>query len=291
MKPSTAHLNSGESSSAFGAELGTCPVGVSRRSFSFTVGAGLVSIACTRNDEPRLNIGVGTFSYHLLSMDEMIVQLRRLNIKEVEMSRGEFMLMKPPTPDMCQAARDRFERADIRCVSYYTATIKDDRDLDLAVRFAHLLGARNVSGDATGSILRRIDQRFTAEGLTFGIHNHWFKQKFAYETVDDVLKGLSGLSQTVGATLDVGQMAACGQDPVAAVRRLARYLKVVHLKDVANSGAEHNVLFGRGVVDIPAVMRGLKAAHFKGLVAIEYEKDENSNQDMTYLVEYARRLA
>jgi len=255
------------------------------------VGAELTSIACTKNVEPQLNIGVGTFSYHTLSMDEMIIQLRRLSIEEVEMSRGEFMLMKPPTPGMCKAARDKFDRAGIHCVSYYTATIKDDRDLDLALRFAHLLGARNVSGDATGSILHRIDKRFTAEGLTFGIHNHWFKQRFAYETVDDVVNGLSGLSQTVGATLDVGQMAACGQDPVAAVRRLARYLKVVHLKDVASAGAERNVLFGRGVVNIPAVMRELKTAHFKGLVAIEYEKDENPNQDMSYLVEYARRLA
>jgi sugar phosphate isomerase/epimerase len=291
MNPSTSHLHRQEPNSTFGANPGIHPPGVSRRSFTFLLGTGLASIACTKNVEPRLNIGVGTFSYHTVSMDEMITQLTRLNIKEVEMSRGEFMLMNPPTPEMCQAARDKFERAGIRCVSYYTATIKDDWDLNLAVRFAHLLGARNISGDATGSILHRIDQRFTAEGLTFGIHNHWFKQKFAYETIDDVLKGLSGLSQTVGATLDVGQMAACGQDPVAAVRRLKRHLKVVHLKDVASAGAEHNVLFGRGVVDLPAVMRELKTAHFKGLVAIEYEKEKNSDQDMTYLVGYARRLA
>jgi sugar phosphate isomerase/epimerase len=238
-----------------------------------------------------LNIGVGTFSYHTLSIDDMISQLTRLKIKEIEMSRGEFMLMKPPTPAMCQMARDKFDGAGIRCVSYYTATIKTDEDLDLAVQFAKIFGAHNVSGDATGSILKRIDRRFTTEGITFGIHNHWFKQKFAYESVDDVLRGLSGLSATVGATLDVGQMAACGQDPIDAVRRLAHRLKVVHLKDVAGAGAEHNVLFGRGVVNIPAVMKALRAIGFKGLVAIEYEKDENSDEDMKYLVEYARRLA
>lgn len=224
-------------------------------------------------------------------MDEMIVQLTRLKIKEIEMSCGEFMLMKPPTDAMCQAAREKFARAGIRCVSYYTATIKDDHDLDLAVRFAHILGATNVSGDATGPILDRIDRRFTAEGLTFGIHNHWFKHKFAYESVDDLLKALAGLSETIGATLDVGQMAACGHDPVDAVRRLASRLKVVHLKDVASAGAEHNVLFGRGIVNIPAVTQELKAVGFDGLVAIEYEKDGNSNKDMDYLVNYARRLA
>jgi sugar phosphate isomerase/epimerase len=260
----------------------------SRRAFCGTVGTALATFG---KASARLNIGVGTFSYHTLSMDDMIVQLTRREIKEIEMSRGEFMLMKPPTSEMCQMARDKFDRAGIRCVSYYTATIKTDKDLDLAVRFANIFGARNVSGDATGSILNRIDQRFTAEGLTFGIHNHWFKQKFAYESVDDVLRGLAGLSKTMGATLDVGQMAACGQDPVDAVRRLAPYLKVVHLKDVAGAGAEHNVLFGHGVVNIAAVMKELRAAGFNGLVAIEYEKEGNSDEDMKYLVDYARRLA
>jgi sugar phosphate isomerase/epimerase len=59
---------------------------------------------------------------------------------------------------------------------------------------------------------------------------------------------------------------------------------------VAGAGAEHNVLFGHGVVNIPGVMKELKAIGFKGLVAIEYEKDTNSNADMQYQVEYARRF-
>ena len=257
---------------------------LTRRSFAF----GVTALAGAAPQ--RLNLGVGTFSYHTLTMDEMIAQLKRLDIEEIEMSHGEFMLMKPPTEAMRQSAREKFDRAGIRCVSYYTATIKDERDVDLAVRFAKILGARNISGDATGGMLKRIDERFTAEDLTFGIHNHWFKQKFAYESADDVLRGLAGRSKAMGATLDVGQMAACGQDPVDAVRKLARYLKVVHLKDVAGAGAEHNVLFGRGVVDIPAVVKELKAIDFKGLVAIEYEKDGNSNDDMQYQVSYARKL-
>jgi sugar phosphate isomerase/epimerase len=259
---------------------------MNRRLFLSATGAAICSAAPS-----RLDIGVGTFSYHTLSMEEMVAQLVRLRIKEIEMSRGEFMLMRPPTPEMCQAARDQFDRAGIRCVSYYTATIKDDRDLDYAVRFARILGARNVSGDATGVMLQRIDERFTREGLTFGIHNHWFARKFAYETVDDVLGGLAGRSKTLGATLDVGQMAACGHDPVEAVRKLAPHLLVVHLKDVAGAGAEHNVLFGEGIANIPGVMKELKAIRFKGLVAIEYEKDSNSNADMEGLVRYARALA
>jgi sugar phosphate isomerase/epimerase len=240
----------------------------------------------------HLNIGVGAFSYHSLSIPAMVERLVQLNVREIEMSRGEFMLMKPPTPAMCEAARGEFDRAGIRCVSYYTATIKNAQDLNYAIRYAKILGASNVSGDATGPILHDIDEQFTRAGLTFGIHNHFFpNQKFAYESVDDVLAALRSLSKTVGATLDIGQMAACGHDTVDAVHRLAPRLKVVHLKDVASSGAEHNVLLGQGIAKIPAVVAALREVHFSGLVAIEYEKEDDVDQDMRQQLQYARQLA
>lgn len=239
----------------------------------------------------HLNIGVGTFSYHLLSFDEMIVELKANNIREIEMSRGEFMLMNPPSQEMVETARRKLDAAGIRCVSYYTATIKNKADLDYTLRYAKIFGAANVSGNATGPILHEIDRQFTQAGLTFGIHNHWLPQKFPYESADDVLQALSTLSPTVGSTLDVGQMAACGHDPVDAIRRLQTRLKLVHLKDVQAVGAEHNVLFGTGIANIPGVMQELKSIRFRNLVAIEFEKDTNDNEDMRQQLAYAHKLA
>jgi sugar phosphate isomerase/epimerase len=253
--------------------------------------AGSAAVAARAHAAAKLNIGIGTYTYHSLSMDDMIAQLTALDITEIEMSRGEFMLMKPPTVAMCQSARSKFDRAGIRCVSYYSATIKEDQDLDNAVRIAKLLGSSNVSGDATGDMLRKIDERFSREGLTFGIHNHYFKQKFAYESPDDVLKALAGRSKTMGATLDVGHIASCGYDTVEAVRKLAPYLKMVHLKDVAAAGGEVNVLIGQGIAKIPAVMKELHKVSYGGLVAIEYEKEGDVDADVKREVEFARSLA
>jgi len=263
---------------------------MTRRTFA-AMTAGVSAALSRLHAAYRLNIGIGTYTYHSLSIDDMISRLVALNIKEIEMSRGEFMLMKPPTDEMCRSARAGFDRAGIRCVSYYTATIKNDQDLDYAVRFAKLLGARNVTGDATGDMLRQIDERFMREGLTFGIHNHFFKEKFPYESPDDVLRGLAGRSKTMGATLDTGQFASCGYDPVEAVHKLAPYLKMVHLKDVKAAGAEDNVLLGQGVARIPDVMRELHRVSYRGLVAIEYEKAGDVDADVKREVEYARRLA
>jgi sugar phosphate isomerase/epimerase len=192
---------------------------------------------------------------------------------------------------MVETARRKLDAAGIRCVSYYTATIKNQQDIEYAIRYAKTLGSSNVSGDATGPILYEIDRRFTAAGLTFGIHNHWFPQGFAYESADDVLRALSTLSPTVGSTLDIGQMAACGHDPVEAIRRLASRLKLVHLKDVQATGAEHNVPLGTGIAHIPEVLRELRSMRFSHLVAIEFEKDTDDREDMRAQLSYARKLA
>lgn len=266
---------------------------MTRRDFErmiFPGTAGAAAAAGVRAAQP-LKIGIGAYTYNGLSMDDMITQLAALRITEIEMSRGEFMLMHHPTDAMFQSARTKLDRAGIRCVSYYPATVKDAQALDDTVRFAKLLGAGNVSGDATGDMLRRIDERFTHEGLSFGIHNHFFKEKFPFESPDDVVKALAGLSKTVGATVDVGQFASCGYDPVEAVRRLSSRLKLVHLKDVAASGGEENVLLGQGIARIADVMRELRERGFRGLVAIEYEKEGPVEEDVRREVEYARRLA
>jgi sugar phosphate isomerase/epimerase len=86
-------------------------------------------------------------------------------------------------------------------------------------------------------------------------------------------------------------MAACGHDSIDAIRRLEPRLKIVHLKDVQAAGAEHNVLLGTGIANIPGVMQELKKIRFPHLVAIEFETESDANQDLREELAYARKLA
>jgi len=269
---------------------------IPRRTFAKAAAAGLAMAAAPLrllgDIGGKLKVGVGTYSYHSLSLEDMIVQWTALRIEEIEMSRGESMRMNTPGDDLFCSARAQLDRAGIRCVSYYSATIKDSQDIENATRFANLLGVRHITGDATPSVLAQIEGRFTQAGLTFGIHHQYFKgEKFPYESPEDVPKAVSGLSKTVGATADVGHFASCGHDPVEAVRKLAPRLHLVHLKDVEAAGGEVNVLLGRGVARIPEVMQELHRQDFAGLVAVEYEKEGSVEADMRQAVEFARKLA
>ena len=48
----------------------------------------------------------------------------------------------------------------------------------------------------------------------------------------------------------------------------------LHLKDVDMEAAEgKSVEFGRGLIDMPAVLAALKEINYQGVMAIEFEKD------------------
>jgi inosose dehydratase len=263
---------------------------ISRRAFVKTSAACLAASALPAYALAPLTVGIGTFSYHALSFDDMVAQLQillptnGLHNQQIEMSRGEFMVMSHPTDELCKTARQKLDKVGIRCVSYYAATLKNDQEVAQAVSNAKLLGAHNITGDATGAeLLKHIDHRVTEAGLTFSIHNHFFPgQKFPYESPEDVLRALADLSPNCGATGDTGHFAACGYDPVDSIRKLGPRLNLVHLKDIKKVGSGENVLLGKGIAKIPEVEAELHRQNFRHLVAVEYEKegDEEVRDDM-----------
>ncbi len=262
---------------------------MTRRQFQ----ASLLSSRALLFAEPagKLRLGIGAYTYHNLSVDAMIEQMRLLKITEMELSRGEFMTFKHPPVEMFESFRRKIDAAGIRCVSYYAPTIKNQQDLDDSVKFARILGVANISGDPEGEMLKAVDERLTKEGLTFGIHNHFFpKRKFVYESPEDILKALQGRSKTMGCTLDIGHIISCGMDPLDAIRKLGPHLRLVHLKDIEGPGAEVNVPLGTGKCKIPEVMAALKKIGFQGLIAFEYEKEGEINDDVARQIAYARKL-
>jgi inosose dehydratase len=227
----------------------------------------------------------------MMAQLEILLPTNGLHNQQIEMSRGEYMVMSHPSDELFQTAKAKLDKAGIKCVSYYAATLKNEQEVAQAVGFAKLLGAHNITGDATGSdLLKHIDRSVTEAGLTFSIHNHFFPGvKFPYESPEDVLKALAGLSANCGATADTGHFAACGYDPVDAIHKLAPRLNLVHLKDVKAVGHGDNVLLGSGIAKIIEVEAELHRQNFRRLVAIEYEKegDEDVRDDMRTNVAFA----
>lgn len=93
-----------------------------------------------------------------------------------------------------------------------------------------------------------------AHGLAFGLHNHWWE----YETLQGVLP-YRLLHETLPAEvffeLDVYWVQTAGRNVVEMVRELGSRISLLHLKDGPAVHGQPMTALGRGVVDIPAILR------------------------------------
>ena len=264
---------------------------ISRRNFMAVVGAGFAGFRDVMGTRARFQLGLGTFTYRGVTEDEMINDLRALKITRIEVSHPPYHLPAVKL-DAVRSLKAKLDRAEIRVPSYFCRVIQTESDLDLAVHVAKTFGARHVTGVAVGDTLKVINARFGREGLRFGIHNHWYRgRKFEYESPENLLSALKGLSDRVGVTFDCGHMASCGYNPVEALTKLWDHVQLVHLKDVESAGDDKNVILGLGIAETRAVVDLLKRRGFSDLVAIEYEAaPQNPQADVARCVEFARNL-
>jgi len=99
----------------------------------------------------------------------------------------------------------------------------------------------------------------------------------------------------IGTCLDTGHLIRSAQppfnrrlDPAAQVRIMGERNYGIHLKDHDNS-TRRDVVFGRGVLDVPGVLRALREVHFQGYLSIEYEANaQNPSPDMRACVDVFR---
>src|ERR1700744_1922788 len=105
---------------------------ITRRTFLKSTAATLAASSMPAYALTPLTIGIGTFSYHALSFDDMMAQLEillptnGLRNQQIEMSRGEYMVMSHPTDELFRTAKAKLDKAGIKCVSYYAATLKNE---------------------------------------------------------------------------------------------------------------------------------------------------------------------
>jgi sugar phosphate isomerase/epimerase len=264
---------------------------ISRRAFISDVGIGIVALRMARAEKAHFELGIGTYTYRGVTEEQMIEDLRALKIRQIELSSPNYFLPAVKL-DAVEKLRAKLDQGGITAVSYFAGGIKTEGDIDMTVSVVRELGVSHVSGSAVGDALKMVDTRFTREGLKFGIHNHWFRgHKFEYESPEDLLNAIQGLSAAVGVTMDAGHMASCGYDPVQALDQLWPRLQIVHLKDVERSGDDKNVVLGTGIAKSRAVVETLEKRGFTGLVAVEYEAAmENPQPDVIRSVEFARAL-
>jgi sugar phosphate isomerase/epimerase len=90
------------------------------------------------------------------------------------------------------------------------------------------------------------------------------------ETADQFLEFMQHIdSPAVGLNFDIGHFYCVGDDPVATVPRLARFIRHFHLEDIAATRVHHHLIPGEGSIDFRATFRAIRQMGYDGWVTVE----------------------
>ncbi len=90
------------------------------------------------------------------------------------------------------------------------------------------------------------------------------------ETSDQFEEFMSHVdSPAVGLNFDVGHMYCVGEDPAASLRRLAKYVRHVHLEDIAATRVHAHLVPGEGAIDFAATLRAVREISYNGWLTVE----------------------
>ncbi|HZI31157.1 MAG TPA: TIM barrel protein, partial [Candidatus Binatia bacterium] len=187
----------------------------------------------------------------------------------------------------------RLAKDGIRAVNYGVVGIpKDEAGARKIFEFAkkfNLYGITTESVDAIDTIEKLVKEY----DIHVGFHNHPRRPNDpSYKMWDPhyVLSVVKGRDPRIGSTSDIGHWVRSGLNPVDCLKILKGRIISVHLKDLNEKSPDaHDVPFGTGVSDIPAVLTELKRQHFVGNASIEYEYDwKNNVTDVAQCVGFVR---
>lgn len=149
--------------------------------------------------------------------------------------------------------------------------------------------------------IREIADYAAMKGIKTSLENHGFYMQES-RRVEKLIRAVG--HENFGLTIDMGNFLCVNENPVQAVRRLAKYAVMAHAKDfhlrpkatMPPSGwfatptpiALRGAIAGHGVVDIPAELKLLKQAGYNGYLSLEFEGMEEPTQGVLLGLEYLR---
>lgn len=81
-------------------------------------------------------------------------------------------------------------------------------------------------------------------------------------------------SPWLGVNFDVGHFFCVGENPRAAIARLAPHIGHVHIEDIGADRRHHHLIPGRGAIDFAEVFGALRDAGYDGWVTVELYTEE-----------------
>ncbi|MHA4894214.1 sugar phosphate isomerase/epimerase family protein [Pedobacter sp. PWIIR3] len=242
-------------------------------------------------------LGSQAYTFRLFTFFEAIRKIDSCDLRYVEAFPGQEIgggIAGKMGPEMDDATRkavlDKLKAANVKLIAFGVTGAGSEADWVKLFEFAKAMGIETITSEPDEKFIPFISTLCDKYQINLAIHNH--PNPSHYWNPEIVLKAIKGQSKRIGACADIGHWVRSGLDPVACLKSLEGHVLHSHMKDLHEKGpGGHDVHWGEGVSDIPAVIAELKRQNFKGGISAEYEYNwQSSSQDVAASVVNFRNI-
>ncbi len=152
--------------------------------------------------------------------------------------------------------------------------------------FCAEMGIGVINAEPPQDQLPAIDKLCEEFKMKVGLHNH--PTPSIYWDYKTVLEAIKDCSHRIGACADTGHYMRSGINPLDAIKALKGRIIGFHFKDLNEYGeGAHDVPWGTGKANVPALLREIADQKFRGCFSAEYEHNwETSVPEITESVKF-----
>ena len=189
------------------------------------------------------------------------------------MSVKDFHLPLSSTQEQIDAFKAKLAAAGVEGYILGPIYMNSKADVDRTFEYVKRYGTGIFIGVPTYELLPYIDQKVKEYDIKMAIHTHGPDISY-FPDAADVMAHVEDLDPRIGICLDLGHTARFGASCVEDLKRYKDRIFDIHIKDETQaSKAGQTCEMGRGVMDIPAIVKTLRKIGYTGVCSLEFEKD------------------
>jgi sugar phosphate isomerase/epimerase len=253
------------------------------------------------------NLGCQSYSFNHFTFFESLNKIQSMGLTYVEAYPGQILStdlgdvkMGHDMPkEYYPVVQALLKAKNVNLVNYGVVGVgEDEAESRKVFEFAKAMGIQTINSQPAEETLDLVEKLADEYGINVAFHNH--PKPSIYWDYKKVIKECEGRSKRLGACADTGHWMRSDINPLEAVKALLKADRLIafHIKDLNKYGRDdaHDVPFGQGEADIAAILKTLKDANWKGVMAAEYEHNwDNSvpeiSQGMKFVNEVAKKLS
>jgi len=236
-----------------------------------TVGCATATGQSSPAPKPKFELGLASYTLRKFDLAKTIELTGRVGLKHIALK--DMHLPLDSSVEQIRLAAEQVRQAGLDLYGAGVIYMKTADEVSRAFDYAKTAGVRVIIGVPQHDLLPLVDKKVKEYDIKVAIHNHGPGDK-TYPLPSSAYEKIRDLDPRIGLCNDIGHTTRSGLDAAESILQFPDRLHDVHFKDVSAADPKGGcVEMGRGVIDVPKVIRALVKIGYAGFASFEYEKD------------------